>query len=140
MNPSSSKQESLKQRTQRSTKTLFIWTFSWVASLAVLSFGPKFIWDFNMIFSAMAILGNLVLGYKMIMANKEHLLAMDEMHQRIQLEAMGISLGVGLVIGTSYETLEDIRVISYEPEISHLIMVMAVVYMIRIILGYRKYA
>jgi hypothetical protein len=76
----------------------------------------------------------------MIIANKDHSLSLDEMQQRIQPEAMGISLGAGLVIGNAYEVLDGIRVISFEPEIAHLIMVMAAVYMLSLILGNRKYA
>ena len=50
----------------------------------------------------------------MIYANKQHLLGMDEMQRYIQHEAMALTLGVGLVLGMSYELLEDIKLISFE--------------------------
>jgi hypothetical protein len=64
---------------------------------------------------------------------------MDEMHRLIQLEAMALTLGVGLVFGMSYELLEDVKLIPFEPEISHLIILMCLTYFIGIILGNRRY-
>jgi len=52
---------------------------------------------------------------------------------------MAISLGVGLVCGLSYELLEDIKLITFEPEVSHLIMLMALTYMVGVIAGNRRY-
>jgi hypothetical protein len=133
-------QDNLGSRTKRNTKRLLTWTVLWVLSLAILQFGPKLIWDFNMAFTTMAILTNLAIGLKMILVNKDHLSGLDELQRRIQLDAMAISLGAGLILGVTYETLEDIKVIMFEPEISHLIMAMVAVYIISILLGNRKYA
>jgi len=63
----------------------------------------------------------------------------DELMRKIQLEAMALTLGVGLVVGMSYELLEDIKLISFEPQIPHLIMLMGFTYIIGIILGNRRY-
>ena len=52
---------------------------------------------------------------------------------------MALTLGVGLVIGSSYELLEDIKLIPFEPEISHLIILMSLTYCVGIILGNRRY-
>ena len=105
-----------------------------------MAFGPKFIWDFNNLVTTIAIVINLLFGYKMILVNKDHLLGLDEMQQRIQLNAMAISLGAGLVLGVTYDTLEDIKIIAFEPQISHLIMVMSLIYILSIVIGNRRYA
>ncbi len=52
---------------------------------------------------------------------------------------MALTLGVGLVVGVSYELLEDIKLITFEPEISHLILLMCLTYCIGIIVGNRRY-
>lgn len=134
------KNESLNTRTAKSTLQLFIWTIVWVITVALMAFGPKMIWDFNGVLTALAIGINLLAGYKMILVNKQHLLSLDELQQRIQLNAMAISLGAGLVIGTMYDTLEDIKVIPFEPEVAHLIIVMSLVYIVSIVIGNRRYA
>ena len=82
---------------------------------------------------------NLGVGFGMIMANKRYLRGLDEMQQKIFLEAGALTLGVGMVCGLSYELLEDIRLISYEPEISHLIILMCLTMMAGMIAGKRRY-
>jgi hypothetical protein len=43
------------------------------------------------------------------------------------------------VCGLSYELLEDIRLISFEPEIAHLVILMGLTFMAVMIAGHRKY-
>ena len=103
------------------------------------TFGPKFLWEFNTLPTILGVLIQLFFGFGMIYANKRHLLVMDEMQRHIQHGAMALALGVGLVVGVSYELLEDIKLITFEPEISHLILLMCLTYCIEIILGNRRY-
>lgn len=140
MTSSSSKPENLKQRMKRSTKTLFIWTFSWVTSLAVVAVGPKFIWDYATTITLLAVFTNLPLGYKMITANISHLNDLDEMQRKIQLEAMALSLGVSVVLGAVYGLLEDIRLITVEPNPSDLLFVMSFSYLLGVAIFRRRYA
>ena len=51
---------------------------------------------------------------------------------------MGITLGIGLIAGIAYDQLEDIKLISCEPEINHIIL-MAITYIIATLIGNRKY-
>jgi len=128
-----------KQRNNLNTKRLAKWTAAWVISLALATFGDKFIWQQNELITAIAIGVNFLVGIMMIMVNKQHLTDLDELQQKIQLNAMGLSLGIGLIVGISYSTLDTTGLISSHAEISHLIIVMALTYMIGIILGNRKY-
>ena len=50
---------------------------------------------------------------------------------------MALSLGIGLVLGCSYEMLEDIKLIPFEPEIpfKHLIILMSLTYVVGTVLG-----
>ena len=75
----------------------------------------------------------------MIRMFRQYLLGLDELQRKIQLDAMGLSLGVGIVVGSSYELLEDIKLITFEPEISHLIILMGLTFGIGIIVGNRRY-
>ena len=52
---------------------------------------------------------------------------------------MGITLGVGLIVGIAYEQLEITKLINYEPEINHLVMHIVVTYIDTIFFGNRKY-
>lgn len=123
----------------RNTVVLRYWTLAWVVTTAVAAFGPKFLWDFNTALTIIAVLTNLGIGFGMILANKRHLQGLDEMHRKIFLDAGALSLGVGLVCAISYELLEDIRLISFEPEISHLVILMCLTFLAGMIAGHRKY-
>jgi len=115
------------------------WTAAWVFTMAIAAFAPRFIWDFNTSITMIALLINLAVGFRMLVANREYLRGLDEMQQKILFDAMAFTLGVGLVIGLSYELLEDIKLIGFEPQISHLIIVMCLTYLIAMIAGHRKY-
>ena len=102
-------------------------------------FGPKLMWDFATLPTILGVLLNLVVGVGMILATKRHVLGLDEMQQKSFLDAGALSLGVGLVCGLSYELLEDVKLISFEPEISHLIILMGLTFIAGAIAGHRKY-
>jgi hypothetical protein len=81
----------------------------------------------------------MAIGAGMILANKRHLKGLDEMHQKIQLEAMALSLGVGLVVGLGYSNLDVTNLIATDAEISHLVILMALTYLGGVFAGMRKY-
>lgn len=124
---------------RRNTVHLGYWTFAWVATMAIATFGPKFIWDFAKLPTILAVLVNLAVGFGMIAANKRYLLGLDELHQKIFLDAGALTLGVGLVCGLSYELLKNIRLIPFQPEISHLVILMSLTFLAGLIFGHRKY-
>ena len=123
----------------KSSLHLLRWTVAWVATTALAAFGPRLIWDFATLPTILGVLINLGVGFGMILQTKRHVQALDELGQKIFLDAAAFTLGVGLVCGLSYELLEDIRLISFEPEIGHLIILMGLTFMAGMIAGHRKY-
>ncbi|WP_144392378.1 hypothetical protein [Pleionea sediminis] len=130
---------SLNERTKNSTRRLFYWNLAWVLSLALATFGPKYFWDNSVIVSLITIVTNLVIGLGMIRANIMHVKGLDELHQKIQLEAMGITLGLTLIVGIAYTTLDITNVIPFDAKISFLVIFMGLSYLIAVILGTRRY-
>ena len=124
---------------KRNVVVLRYWTFAWVLSTALVAFGPKLIWDFQTTPTILGVLLNIAIGFGMILANKRHLQGLDEMHRKIFLDAGALSLGVGLVCGLSYDLLEDVRLITFEPEIAHLVILMCLTFLVGMISGHRKY-
>ncbi len=115
------------------------WTFAWTASMALATFGPKYIWAENTAFTVIAILLNAGLGAGMILANIRHLKGLDELHQRIQLEAMAVALGVGVVGGLSYSLLDTTNVMQGDAEISVLVILIGLTYLAGSIVGQFRY-
>lgn len=134
------KNEKKNEQIKKATKNLALWTLLWVASLALATFGPKFMWKGNTILSIITIVINTAFGAGMIWANIKHIAVLDELQKKIQLDAMGIALGVGIVGGLSYSTLDIANVISNDAEIGFLIMLISVSYMIALLIGKKRYA
>ncbi len=124
---------------KKNTLRLFYWTAAWLATGAVAAFGPRLIWDFATLPTTLGVLINLGVGFGMIVATRRDVRGWDELQQKLFLDAAAIALGVALVCGFSYELLEDIRLIAFEPEISHLILLMGLTFMAALIAGRRKY-
>ncbi len=131
---------SITEKTKKNTKSLAIWTGTWLLSLALVAFGPVFIWDYNKAISLCAIVTNLSVGYKMIMANKQHLEDLDELQQRIHFVAMALSLGVSMVFGAVFGLLETVRLVESQPNASSVLFVMGISYGIGMLLAHRRYS
>ena len=125
--------------TTRNTVQLGLWTAAWLVTMAIATFGPQFIWSSNKPATILAVLVNLAIGFGMILANIRHLKGLDEMHQKIQLEAMGLALGVSIVVGLSYSLLDTTNLISFDAEISTLVILMSLTYLTGVVVGVRKY-
>jgi len=124
---------------KRSIKNLAIWTAAWLVSTAMAVFGPILLWESNTLLSVIFILINVAVGLGMVLANIRHLLSLDEMLQKIQLQAMGITLGVTLIAGIAYSIADTTNVISQDAEISFLVILMGLTYITTSVILNKKY-
>lgn len=125
---------------KKATKNLAQWTMFWIVSLALATFGPKLIWNGNFTLSLIAMLVNAILGAGLILAHIKHISALDELQKKVQMDAMGIALGVGIVGGMSYSVMDISNIISGDAEISHLVMLISISYMVAITIGKKRYS
>ncbi len=139
MNKQTTHSSDWQTNTVRNTVRLGFWTFGWVVTMAIVNFGPKVVWQSNETPTIFAILINFAIGVGMILANRRPLQGIDEMHRKIQLEAMALSLGVGLIACLSYSNLDVTDIIGSDAEISHLVILMALTYLAGVVAGLRKY-
>ena len=122
-----------KQRNKQNTLNLAKWTVAWLLTLAIASFGPHFLWQEQTVITVAAIVINILVGVMMILANKRQLQGMDELQQRVQLNAMGITLGASLVFGLAYSLLQSSGLVHFNEDISHLVLFMGVTYLVCIL-------
>jgi hypothetical protein len=139
MNDSKGNGNDWAANSNRNTTRLKIWTAAWVLTTAIAAFGPKLVWDFATLPTIGSQLLNLATGMGMILATGRYVQGLDEMQQKIFLQAGALTLGVGLVGGLSYDLLEDVRLISFEPEISHLVILRCSTFLVSTIAGHRRY-
>ena len=123
----------------KTTVRLGFWTLAWVLTMALATFGPKFIWTDNDALTILGIVFNMLIGLGMIIANKNHIMSLDELHQKIQLQSMALALGVAVVVGLAYSNLDIANVIEQDAEISHLVLLIGVTYMTTLFFGMRRY-
>ncbi|MEZ7277595.1 hypothetical protein [Pseudoalteromonas sp. 68 DY56-GL68] len=122
-----------KQRNKQNTLNLAKWTVVWLLTLAIASFGPHFLWQDQTVITVAAIVINILVGVMMILANKRQLQGMDELQQRVQLNAMGITLGASLVFGLAYSLLQSSGLVHFNEDISHLVLFMGMTYLVCIL-------
>lgn len=120
-------------------KNLAAWTFSWVLSTALVVFGAEFIWDGNVWITMAALAVNVLVGIGMILSNRRLLENCDELEKKIQLESMGLTLGLTLVVGIAFSMMDATNLIPFDAEIAFLVMFMGICYMLAIWFNNRRY-
>jgi hypothetical protein len=108
-------------------RELAVWTALWVISLALATFGSTLLWESSLL-SVLAVLVNLAMGVGMIVANIRYLKSLDELLQRIQLQAMALALGIGVVAGLSYSVLDLTDLVAFDGDIGFLVLLMSFTY------------
>lgn len=111
---------------------------AYVVTMAAAVFGPMSIWSGNATLTVSAIILNLIVGVLLILGAIRHVMDLDEMMQRIQLEATGLALGFGVVGGLTYSVLDITNTITWDAEIGFLVIAMSVVYLIGLAAGLRR--
>lgn len=129
----------MKEERKKRLQQLALWTWSWVAITAIASFGPQFLWEEESLLTALAILLNPVNGVLMILANRTLFNHYDELERKLHLEAMGLTLGLSVIVGISYSLLDQTNLIAQDAEITLLVMFIGVTYMIALLLNRKRY-
>ena len=130
----------MKKERKKNVRRLAAWTWSWVATMAIASFGPKYIWDDHTLLTVLAILVNLTNGILMIAANRDLFNNFDELERKIHLESLALTLGLAVVVGLSFSLLEATNLISFDAEISHLVLFIGITYLIIVGINTKRYS
>ncbi len=129
----------MKEERKKHLLNLGLWTWSWVATLAIATFGPKFIWDDHTTLTTLAILVNLANGVFMILANRKLFNHFDELERKIHLESMALTLGLAVIVGLTYSLLDQTNLIPFDAEIGTLVGFIGATYMIALLVNRIKY-
>ena len=123
----------------KNTKELRLWTLAWTLSMAIATFGPQFLWNVESIGTLLAIIVNLILGVRMILANRKFINSGDELQKKNYLESLGLTLGLAVIVGLSYSLLDQKNLISGDAEISVLVLFIGITYLVTMTINNRKY-
>lgn len=124
---------------KQQTIKLAVWTWSWVATLAIATFGPRFIWDDHQLLTVLVISTNLANGVMMIIANRKYFNIMDKLQRKIHLESLAITLGLAVVVGLSFSLLDQTNLIAFDAEIGFLVGFIGITYLITLFINRSRY-
>jgi hypothetical protein len=139
MNQLKTPENSYQSRIWKRTIRLACWGGAWLAATALMKFGPKFLWNKALAFTLLAVGLDVAVGVGMILANKTYLAELDELQQKVYLNALGITVGVALIAGVPYSVMDYYHVIPFHAEIWHLLMLMSLTFSVSFLYGTWRY-
>jgi hypothetical protein len=133
------REKGYQSRVWTNTRRLFYWGSAWVAATALMGFGPKFLWNKALVLTLLAAGLDLAVGLGMVLAHKKYILELDELQQKVYLNALGITVGVALIVGIPWSVMNTYHVISFKADIGHLIGLMSLTFVVSIVYGSWRY-
>ncbi|MCC8360161.1 hypothetical protein [Salinimicrobium sediminilitoris] len=130
----------MKQTRKKNLYRLAGWTWSWVATMAIASLGPKYIWDDHTTLTVLAVTVNFANGIFMIIANRNLFNSFDELERKIHLESLALTLGLAVVVGLTFSLLDVTNLIGFDAEISNLVMFIGITYLVCVTINTRRYS
>ena len=128
-----------ESRTRTNVIRIFRWNGAWGAATALMVLGPKFLWNNALVFTLLAVGLDVAVGVGMILANKKYLAELDELQRKVQLNAMGITLGVGLIAGVPFSVMDSYHVIPFHADIASLLILMSLTFLVSNLYGSWRY-
>ena len=125
-------------RTRKNTIRLVSWVFAWTATMVLADKAELYQWYSSAWMSILAIVINGGIGLGMIVTFMRYLKQLDELQRKIQLDALALSMGIALVGSFSYSLLVTTNFIT-DAEISDIILLMTITYMVGLIIGQVRY-
>ena len=138
INPAKPEKHDYRSRSLRNILELFSWASAWLATCALMAFGPKFLWNKALVFTLLAVGLDVAVGVGMILAQK-YLAKLDELQRKVQLNSMGITLGVGLIAGVPFSVMDAYHVIPFHADIAHLLILMSLTFAVSNLYGTWRY-
>ena len=128
-----------QSRVRTSTIRLFYWNGVWGMATALMAFGPKFLWNKALVFTLLAVGLDVAVGVGMILANKKYIAELDELQRRVQLNSMGVTLGVALIAGVPLSVMDAYHMIPFHADIAYLLILMSLTFAVSNLYGTRRY-
>jgi hypothetical protein len=139
MNQLKPRETSYHSRIWKNTIRLACWGVAWVAATALMGLGPKFLWNKASVFTLLAAGVNVAVGVGMILANKRYIADLDELQQKVYLNALAITVGVAVIAGIPVSVLNKYDVIPFKADISFMVGLMGLTYMVCVFYGNWRY-
>ncbi len=125
-------------RTIKDNLLLVAWVFAWMATLIVSDKAALYGWWSAEWMTVLSIAVNALMGLMVVRAFVKMLRKADELHRRIQLNALAVAMGVSLLGAVTYSLLVTWGYIVDE-EVTDIIVLMCVSYSVAGFWGVLRY-
>jgi hypothetical protein len=139
MNQSKSPENGYQSRFQTNTKWLVRWNGAWVAATLLMLLGPKVLWNNALGFTLLAVGLDVAVGVGMVLATKKYVMELDELQRKVFLNALGIAMGVGLIVGAPLSAMDAYHVIPFHVNIGLLLIIMGLTFFVSFLYGTWRY-
>ena len=129
----------LTPRDRRNQQWALIWLFSWSLAWVAASLALKEGWVAAGVPSVAVAVLPTILGVGMMIAYWKFVRQADELQRKIQLDALALGFGTGVVGAVAYQLLERADVIS-KVDVTDMSSIMMFAFAIGILVGARRYA
>ena len=139
MNDATNTRWSATDRDRKNQRNIIFWSLAWILPFLGVDLAIENDWIESDALALVATIGVTVLGLGVLLAYRRFLSDADELMRKIQLEALALTVGVGVVAGFSYTLLEGAGIVA-KAEAMTLVVVMVVTYIAGIVVGLRRFA
>jgi predicted permease len=137
-NDDSSRAGSVLGRDRQNRRLVTLWSLVWALAFVGVALGiKKGGWSSGVILAA--VIGTAVIGLATVLAYRRFLQETDELRRKIEVEALAVAFGVGVLGGLSYWLL----VVSGAASVTgfaYVFSAMILIYSVGVLLGYRRYS
>jgi len=137
MNQSRPRENGYQSRTLKGLQWLACWAGAWMVATALMKLGPRFLWNKDSAFTLLAAGLDVAVGFGLILAHKNWLAELDELQKKVYFDALGITLGVTVIVGVAYEFLDKYDVIPFH--FSNLLILTCVTLLASVLYGTWRY-
>lgn len=130
---------SVSESDRRNQRRIVAWSLGWVLLLLAADYSIE---SDKVTSKVMIIAASIVVtlaGVGVLVTYRNFLRNADELVRKIELDALALAFGTGLVLGISYSLLATGSIVA-EAKISNLIVVMTLTYVGAVIAGRRRFA
>ncbi len=138
MNGKSIKPDEAPARSKKNHALIMLWIFAWMATFVAADKAEAYEWYTEGFLSLLAVAINVVIGLIVIVTYMRFLNELDEMQQKIQLNALALAMGIGLVGSVSYSLLVSAGIVA-APDIAVVIALLGGGYGAGLVIGRTRY-
>jgi hypothetical protein len=139
MNQLKPRENGYKSRIRTGTIRLARWNGAWLAATALMAFGPKFLWNRALGLTLLAAVLDVAVGLGMVLATTKYVMELDELQRKVYLNALGITVGVAVIVGVPCSVMDTYHVIPFKADIAYLVILMGLTFFVSFLYGTRRY-